>query len=131
MRRRESSTVQPRKSVRSLEDLSQIIPGSPPAVPSPASVAGKPGADRRSGHDGKGKSVQVRIERKGRKGKTVTIIAGLQHNPATLEEIARTLKQHCGAGGTVKEGVIEIQGENRERVAEKLRAMNYKVAAPP
>jgi translation initiation factor 1 len=119
--------VHPRKSVRSLEDLSQILPGSPPAVHSPAPVAGKTGADRKTGHDGKGKSVHVRIERKGRKGKTVTIVAGLQHNPATMEEIARMLKQHCGAGGTVKEGTIEIQGDNRDRVADTLRALHYVV----
>jgi translation initiation factor 1 len=119
--------VHPRKSVRSLEDLSQILPGFSPPVPASSPDAGKTGTDRRTGHDGKGKSVQVRIERKGRKGKTVTIVAGLQHNPDTMEEIARVLKQHCGAGGTVKEGTIEIQGDNRERVVDKLRALHYVV----
>jgi translation initiation factor 1 len=44
-----------------------------------------------------------------------------------MAEIARILKQHCGAGGTVKEGRIEIQGDQRDRVAEKLREMNYVV----
>lgn len=78
-------------------------------------------------HDGKGKSVRVMMDTKGRKGKQVTLVEGLQHNPDTMEEIARILKQHCGAGGTVKQGVIEIQGAQRTRVAEKLRAMNYVV----
>ena len=78
-------------------------------------------------HDGKGKSVRVYLETQGRKGKTVTIVAGLQHNPQTMEEIAKTLKQYCGAGGTVKEGKIEIQGDQRDRVTEKLKAMNYSV----
>ncbi len=76
-------------------------------------------------HDGKGKPVRVSLEKKGRKGKTVTIVSGLQHNPSTMEEIARILKQYCGAGGTVKGGQIEIQGDNRSRVTEKLREMNY------
>jgi len=76
-------------------------------------------------HDGKGKSVRILLDTKGRKGKSVTIISGLQHNPKTMEDIARILKQHCGAGGTVKDGNIEIQGDNRERVAEKLREMKY------
>jgi translation initiation factor 1 len=51
----------------------------------------------------------------------------LEHNPDTMEDIARVLKQHCGAGGTVKQRVIEIQGDQRQRVAEKLRALNYVV----
>ena len=79
------------------------------------------------GHDGKGKAVRVRLDTKGRKGKSVTLVEGLQHNPVTMAEIARILKQHCGAGGTVKEGQIEIQGDQRQRVAEKLREMNYVV----
>jgi predicted translation initiation factor SUI1 len=113
------------KSVRSLQDLSQLLPGT-------ASVSAAPPAtmkpqEGKKGHDGKGKRVQVRIERAGRKGKTVTIVAGLQHNPGTMEEIARMLKQHCGAGGTVKDALIEIQGDNREKVAGKLREMNYAV----
>jgi translation initiation factor 1 len=78
-------------------------------------------------HDGKGKVVRVTIDSKGRKGKSVTVIEGLQHNPAMLEEIARILKQYCGAGGTVKEGSIEIQGDQRDRVTKKLREMNYVV----
>jgi translation initiation factor 1 len=78
-------------------------------------------------HDGKGKSVRVFLDTKGRKGKNVTIIAGLQHNPDTIEEIARTLKQFCGAGGTVKEGNIEIQGDQRKKVSETLQEMNYSV----
>jgi translation initiation factor 1 len=80
---------------------------------------------KRHAHDGKNKTVRVRIDTKGRKGKSVTLVEGLQHNPATMTEIARILKQHCGAGGTVKEGKIEIQGDQLDRVAEKLREMNY------
>jgi predicted translation initiation factor SUI1 len=82
---------------------------------------------KKQGHDGKNKTVRISLDSKGRKGKSVTLIEGLQHNPATMAEIARILKQHCGAGGTVKDGNIEIQGDQRERVAEKLRQMNYVV----
>jgi len=81
----------------------------------------------KKGHDGKGKTVRIRMDMKGRKGKQVTLVEGLQHNPDTMEEIARILKQHCGAGGTVKDGWIEIQGDQRQRVAQKLREMNYVV----
>jgi len=107
------------KKMNSLADLAQLLPESMrnrPAAPEPP-----------KGHDGKGCKVRVLLDKKGRKGKTVTIVAGLRHNPDTMDEIARILKTHCGAGGTVKDGEIEIQGDQRVRAAEKLRAMNYEV----
>ncbi len=106
------------RTLHSLRDLSELLP-----APAPAAVEVVSGV--RGNHDGKGRSIRVSLDTKGRKGKAVTIVSGLHHNPQTLEEIARILKQHCGAGGTVKDGLIEIQGDNRMRVTEKLRAMNY------
>ena len=104
----------------SLSDLKQLLPERElQQSPSPSS--------NKKEHDGKGKTVRVILDTKGRKGKTVTQVLGLQHNPTTLEDIARILKQHCGAGGTVKERNIEIQGDQRERVKEKLQEMNYVV----
>ncbi len=78
-------------------------------------------------HDGKGKKVKVWLDTQGRKGKSVTVVSGLQHNPDAMEDIARMLKQHCGAGGTVKDRNIEIQGDQRDRVKDKLRQLNYRV----
>ncbi len=106
---------------RSLADLEQLIPESErkkivPKVQEPGTTT-----------LGKGKSVRVTLETAGRKGKSVTVVSGLQHNPATIEEIARTLKQHCGAGGTVKDGAIEIQGDQRDAVSKKLRSMDFRV----
>ena len=69
----------------------------------------------------------VKRDRKGRGGKTVTVIYGLQHTPATFKELLTTLKATCGAGGTLKEGELEIQGDQREKVAEKLKELGYKV----
>jgi translation initiation factor 1 len=46
---------------------------------------------------------------------------------ADMSALAKTLKHACGSGGTVKDGVIEIQGENRERIADTLRKLAYKV----
>jgi translation initiation factor 1 len=63
---------------------------------------------------------------KRRRGKTVTVIGGLQHDPATFEELLRTLKKHCGAGGTFKDGELEIQGDHRETITTKLAQMGYK-----
>ena len=64
---------------------------------------------------------------KRRRGKTVTVIGGLQHDPATFEALLKKLKQQCGAGGTYKDGELEIQGDHRERVATALAAMGYKI----
>ena len=69
--------------------------------------------------------LRIILDKRGRKGKVVTIILGLQHNPQTIEDVARELKVYCGAGGTVKGRTIEVQGDQRARVTEKLRSMNY------
>src|SRR3974390_625895 len=71
--------------------------------------------EKRKGHDGKGQSVRIALDTKGRKGKVVTLITGFHHNPQTMEEIAKALKEHCGAGGTVKGLTIEIQGNQKTR----------------
>jgi translation initiation factor 1 len=109
----------PQKKLTSLSDLGQLLSDSDRQKFEAES--------KTQGHDGKGKPVRVSLDSKGRKGKVVTIVEGLQHNPDTMEEIARLLKQHCGAGGTVKGRTIEIQGDQRVRVTEKLRALNYVV----
>lgn len=70
--------------------------------------------------------LRVRIERKGRKGKTVTLISGFVGQSADLEELGKELKAKCGIGGSVKEGEVILQGEVVERVASLLREMGYK-----
>lgn len=65
-------------------------------------------------------------DRKGRGGKTVTLVRDLQLSPDDLKELAKQLKQLCGAGGAVKDGIIEIQGEHREKIAARLRELGYK-----
>jgi translation initiation factor 1 len=64
---------------------------------------------------------------KGRGGKGVTLVKNLVLTESDLTALAKTLKQSVGSGGTVREGVIEIQGEQREKVAEVLRRLGYKV----
>ncbi|HEY6451093.1 MAG TPA: stress response translation initiation inhibitor YciH [Steroidobacteraceae bacterium] len=66
--------------------------------------------------------VRVGRQTQGRAGKGVTVISGLPLAPAALETLASALKRHCGSGGTVKDGLIEIQGDHRDRlVAELIR----------
>lgn len=64
-------------------------------------------------------------ETKGRGGKAVTVITGLRLSVAELEAIAGELKRRCGSGGTVKEGVIEIQGDHRDAIVVALRARGF------
>jgi len=71
--------------------------------------------------------VRISRETKGRKGKGVTLIAGVPLHPEGLLELAKGLKQRCGSGGTVKEGIIEIQGDHRDAVEEMLREKGYRV----
>jgi len=71
--------------------------------------------------------VRVSRETKGRKGKGVTLIAGVPLDAAGLAELAKDLKQRCGTGGTVKDGVIEIQGDHRDRLLEDLQSRGYRV----
>ncbi len=73
-----------------------------------------------------GQKVKIRIDRKGRKGKSVTVVEGLSVNPTHLAEIAKELKQKLGTGGTAKEGRIEIQGEHRDKIAEILQEKGVK-----
>ena len=69
----------------------------------------------------------IRREKKGRGGKTVTVIMNLQLTPEDMKALAKQLKKAVGAGGAVKDGTIEIQGENRDVVAAKLQQLGYKV----
>ena len=70
----------------------------------------------------------VRIERKDRGGKTVTLVEKFIGKPEDLESLGKTLKSKCGVGGSVKEGVILLQGDFRQRAAEFLKGQGYKVS---
>ena len=105
--------------LQSLADLEQLL------TESEKKKYRKETSEVKKTHSGKGNSVRVTLDTAGRKGKSVTVISGLQHNPSTMEEIARILKQHCGAGGTVKNATIEIQGDQRENVKRKLHELDY------
>jgi protein-tyrosine phosphatase len=89
-------------------------------------------------HEGAGKTpkkespiiaavVKVGRETKGRRGKGVTTVFDVPLDESGLLELAATLKQKCGTGGTVKDGRIEIQGDQRERIAAVLESMGYRV----
>jgi translation initiation factor 1 len=77
--------------------------------------------ERRSDAD----RVKVRREVAGRRGKAVTTVSGVPVDEAGLKKLAGRLKKRCGVGGSVKDGVIEIQGDHRDLVVEILKAEGY------
>lgn len=69
--------------------------------------------------------LRVRIEKKGRGGKVVTLISGFVGSSSDLSQLAKTLKTKCGVGGSVKDGEILIQGDFRQRVIDLLKNLGY------
>jgi translation initiation factor 1 len=71
--------------------------------------------------------VRLFRDRGGRHGKTVTVIHGLPERGPALEARLSEMKRLCGAGGTLRDGVVEIPGDHRERLARHLRELGYPV----
>ncbi len=71
--------------------------------------------------------LRVHIEKKGRKGKPVSIVTGFIGSDADLADLARKLKTKCGVGGTAKDGEIILQGTMRDKVVTVLKSMDYGV----
>lgn len=69
--------------------------------------------------------VRVSRETKGRGGKAVTVVRGLALDAPALAQLAQRLKGACGSGGTVKAGVIEVQGDHCEKVIDLLKALGH------
>jgi translation initiation factor 1 len=70
---------------------------------------------------------RLRVERAGRGGKTVTVVYDLPRNGAFLKDLAQELKRACGAGGTVQDGAVELQGDLRDRVRDLLLKKGFGV----
>jgi translation initiation factor 1 len=70
--------------------------------------------------------VSVRLDRKGRGGKSVTLIEGLQMSPRDRDAFLRQLKERLGTGGALKNDVLEIQGDHRDAIMVLFQAMGYK-----
>lgn len=108
------------KRVTSLEDLHMLVPGAVPPEPKAAS-------ERDRATVALGLKLRVNIEKKGRGGKTVTVIAGFHHEREDLEVLAKELKVRCGTGGTVKDDVVELQGNHREAAVAFLKSKGFSV----
>jgi translation initiation factor 1 len=72
-------------------------------------------------------TIRVAVDRKKRKGKSVTVASGFRLTPASLDKVARQLKQRCAAGGTAEGDVVEIQGEHVDAVCAVLQGLGYRI----
>ena len=68
---------------------------------------------------------KLRVEKKGRRGKTFTVVYDLPSNDAFLKDLGQRLKRACGTGGAIADGTIELQGDLRERVRPFLEGLGY------
>lgn len=87
----------------------------------------RPAAPARPGVTAAAAKVRVGREVAGRGGKGVSVVTGLPLTAPELEDLARRLKKLCGAGGGARDGVIEIQGEHRDRLVAELTTLGYAV----
>ena len=89
----------------------------------------KPAQPSLKQHTGDG-IVRIKRETKGRKGKGVTTISGVEGDDKTLKALCSELKKLCSTGGALKAGIIEIQGDNRDKIKAKLesKGMTVKLA---
>lgn len=70
-------------------------------------------------------TLRIRVERKGRGGKTVSVVEGLQLPPDSRAALLKQLKSYCGSGGTVKDNTLELQGDHRQKLAFWLEQQGY------
>ena len=96
-------------------------------------ACGWPAADCRCSKTARTESIpkrviaKLRVEKKGRGGKTVSVVDGLPQNAAFLKDLCQELKRACGTGGAVSEGAIELQGDLRDRIREHLLEKGFVV----
>lgn len=71
--------------------------------------------------------LKVLLDKKHRAGKIVTLIEGYKGSEEALETLSKKLKNHCGSGGSAKDGIIIIQGDHLEKIKKYLASLHYKV----
>jgi protein-tyrosine phosphatase len=105
----------------------RLIVGGRRRVAPPPEIAVEPAVSKKEIPKKSTAVVRLGRETKGRRGKGVTTVSDVPLDEAGLLELARKLKDRCGTGGTVKDGVIEIQGDQRDRLTAVLESMGYRV----
>jgi translation initiation factor 1 len=122
-----SSNSKSIKGFGALSDLAGLVVKETPAV-SESDLAAKVKAIAQTKADAQKAKDVVRVQRdaKGRGGKTVTVVSGISLPDKDLDTLGKQLKAACGSGGTVKDGIIEVQGDHVDRIVALLVAQGYK-----
>ena len=113
--------TEPTQVERSVSNLIARLLGGRPAADVPDPPSPRPAVPKKLG------TVKLSKETAGRRGKGVSVISELVLDEAKLNELATLLKNKCGTGGTAKDGRIEIQGDQRDRLQVELEKLGYKV----
>jgi predicted translation initiation factor SUI1 len=111
---------------RSLEDLKSLLTDEEKRAAEQEAAAAQP---VRTGYDGRQQVLRIVLDTKKRRGKSVTVISGFQCSAPEIDDMAAKLKKSCGAGGTVTDRTIEIQGDHRPKVKAALEKMGFRVEA--
>ena len=122
-----SSNSNPIKGLGGLSGLAGLVVKETPPV-SESDLAANVKAIAQAKADAQKAKDVVRVLRdaKGRGGKTVTVVTGISLPDKDLDALGKQLKGACGSGGTVKDGIIEVQGDHVDRVVALLVAQGYK-----
>ena len=113
---------------REVMDLAaRLIVGGRKRVAPPPEIPVEPAVTKKEMTGKSAPVVRLGRETKGRRGKGVTTVSDVPLDEVGLLQLATKLKDRCGTGGTVKDGVIEIQGDQRDRLASVLEGMGYRV----
>lgn len=107
------------KTFSSLQDLATLLPDD-------ARNKDEHIIEKKKGYDGSQQRIDLRLDKKGRGGKMVTVLSGFQSNPKELDSLCQTFKKLCGTGGTVRDNLIEIQGDHRKKLEQSLIERGYK-----
>jgi translation initiation factor 1 len=86
-----------------------------------------PPASKKVSQPSRQQTIYLHRESSGRGGKAVSLVKNLLLSDEEMKNLAKKLKQECGSGGTIKDGIIEIQGEHRQKIADVLQKLGYKV----
>ena len=106
-----------KNTLNDLESLRMVYSTNPDAMKQDEPEIETPAANKQT--------LKVRLDRKQRKGKTVTLVEGFVGSNEELETLTKTLKTKCGVGGSAKDGDIILQGEFKEKVVELLKQLGY------
>ncbi|GDX63285.1 hypothetical protein LBMAG35_01230 [Chlorobiota bacterium] len=106
------------KSFSSLQDLVSLLPDD--------AKKNEQIIEKKRGYDGSQQRIDIRLDKKSRGGKMVTVLSGFQSNPKELDTLCQTFKKLCGTGGTVRDNLIEIQGDHRKKMEQALIERGYK-----